>query len=440
MSWKDITSDPEFQELPTERKERILSNYLSSNVENDPEFQALAPTRQTKIKVNMAAGAGIDRTELTKQNQAIGLAIGNVGKAAEDVAMGNPVIAGERNREAVKTVEEQPEATWGEILKSIPGSAVNQTAQGFGGIAQAIGEGLKLPKVAQWGRDVYQGTEQIQQELTPNIKSGLKGNVYGAGVSVLQNLMTLPLSIVTGSPAPTLAIMGMTAGGQGYGEAREKGLSPSSSLAYGVGTGGSEVATEFLPTSTLLKPGISLAKRMITEALQEVVGENVNTVYQHAAKQVAFNPNATIGDFLNALPQQIKDTTYQTLLSSPLLAGASHLMVGGEGKGPKALYDTPVDFTGEPIQPEDDVPANKGLQLRKPEVDLPPGYTPSVPTTEEKPFTPEEDIKAETPNKGLDITPQRLPEAPKLEDTTQETSEQPQEQNDLEKPDRKSVV
>lgn len=437
IPWDDIVASPKFQGLEPAQKRKVMNVWVKENLNTSEKFNALDAGRQTHIIKSLEHQAGLSVAGYTpqKQTQVTGLTIGDIGRASEDVAMGKPVVAGERNREAIKTVEEQPEATWGEIFKSIPESAVNQTAQGFGGIAQAIGEGLKLPKVAQWGRDVYQGTEQIQQELTPNIKSGLKGNVYGAGVSVLQNLMTLPLSIITGSPAPTLAIMGMTAGGQGYGEAREKGLDVGKSLAYGTSMGGSEVVTEWSPMSTLLKPGISLGKRLFTEALQEVFGENVNTVHQHITKQLAFNPNATVGDFLNSLPQQIKDTTYQTLLSSPLLAGASHLVVGGEN-GPKPLYDTPKDFTGEPIQPEGEAPANKGLQLRKPEVDLPPGYTPSVPTTEEKPFTPEEDIKAEgeTPNKGLDITPQRLPEAPKLEDTTQETSEQPQEQNDLEKP------
>lgn len=443
IPWDDIVASPKFQGLEPAQKRKVMNVWVKENLNTSEKFNALDAGRQTHIIKSLEHQAGLSVAGYTpqKQTQVTGLTIGDIGRASEDVAMGKPVVAGERNREAIKTVEEQPEATWGEIFKSIPESAVNQTAQGFGGIAQAIGEGLKLPKVAQWGRDVYQGTEQIQQELTPNIKSGLKGNVYGAGVSVLQNLMTLPLSIITGSPAPTLAIMGMTAGGQGYGEAREKGLDVGKSLAYGTSMGGSEVVTEWSPMSTLLKPGISLGKRLFTEALQEVFGENVNTVHQHITKQLAFNPNATVGDFLNSLPQQIKDTTYQTLLSSPLLAGASHLVVGGETK-PKPLYDTPKDFTGETIQEEGEA-TNKGLQLQKPEVDLPPGYTPATPTTEEKPFTPEEDIRSEgeieqtqtleTPNKGLNVIPQSLPEAPKTEEPSQVTPEQPQEQT-TEKP------
>lgn len=415
IPWDDIVASPKFQGLEPAQKRKVMNVWVKENLNTSEKFNALDAGRQTHIIKSLEHQAGLSVAGYTpqKQTQVTGLTIGDIGRASEDVAMGKPVVAGERNREAIKTVEEQPEATWGEILNAIPQSAVNQTAAGVAGIAQAVGEGLKLSKVTQWGKDVAQGIEQEQDKITPNIKSGLKGNVYGAGVSVLQNLMTLPLSIVTGSPAPSLAIMGMTAGGQGYSEARQKGLDPKDALIYGAEIGGSEVATEYLPMSTLLKPGISFVKRAVTEAIQEVFGESANTIYQQAAKQVAFNPKSTLGDFVGALPQQIRDTVYQTLLSSPLLAGASHLAVGGEGKSPKALYDTPTDFTGEPPQPEDEI-QNKGLKLEKPEVDLPQGL--KIPT-EEKPFVPEEDIKSEGESiqtQGL-VIPQSLPEQPKEE-------------------------
>ena len=352
--WENITSDPDFQKQDLATKTRVLDNFFSKNVESDPKFQELPEDRRLRIRNNFALEAGIGENK-TKGSW--------LGKSVSDMGAGQPIIAGDRGREFIKNIEGQPEASWGEVLSSIPSGAINQTAAGVGGVAQAVGEGLGLPKVAQWGKDVSQGIEQIQREEQPNIKSGAKGAVYGAGVSVLQNLMTLPLSIATGNPIPSLAAMGLITTGQGYREAREGGLNPAKSLLYGVEMGGAEAATEALPTGTLIKHGLPLAKRMITHAIQEVFGETANTIYQDAARQVALKPNATIGDFLTGLPPKIRDTVYQTLISSPFLSGASHVMVGDEEDKPKPLYDNPVDFAGTDKQ--EAVKQKQGLKINQ---------------------------------------------------------------------------
>lgn len=57
--------------------------------------------------------------------------------------------------------------------------------------------------------------------------------VYGGAESIGQMLLTIPLSVATGSPTPALAGMGLMQGGQSYAQGREAGLSVDKAAAFG---------------------------------------------------------------------------------------------------------------------------------------------------------------------------------------------------------------
>lgn len=329
ISLKEIQNDPEFQSLPFENRKKVLNGWYSENVASDSEYQSLPPAEQSRIQQNFQKESAVTP--------------GNSG-------------------------------TWGDpstvsVLKKSIQDVPYSAAQGVGGLGRMLGEAVGSEKIADWGRDVYQGAGIEMQKDMPEIRSGVKRAMYGGVQSLAQNLPGMAASIATGNPIPALASIGALAGGQSYGESREKGVTPGKAALGAIGEGGLEVATEYIPMGYLLKPGLSFAKRTLFSTLSELVGENINTVGQKAVQWWTRNPDKTVGEFVGEMYPGAKQTSLQVLMTSPIMA------LGAQGAH-RALSQTPQ------------IPQSQGKDLldnlirQKIEVDLPKVETPLVPQQE----------------------------------------------------------
>lgn len=329
ISLKEIQSDPEFQALPFENRKKVLNGWYRDNVGADAEYQSLPTMEQSRIH---------------------------------------------RNFEKESSVTPGASGTWGDpstvdVLKKSIQHVPYSAAQGVGGLGRMLGEAVGSEKIADWGRDVYQGAGiEIQKDM-PEIRSGVKQAMYGGVQSLAQNLPGMAASIATGNPIPALASIGALAGGQSYGESREKGVTPGKAALGAIGEGGLEVATEYIPMGYLLKPGLSFAKRTLFSTLSELVGENINTVGQKAVQWWTRNPDKTVGEFVGEMYPGAKQTSLQVLMTSPIMA------LGAQGAH-RALNQTPQ------IQQPQGKDLLDNLIRQKIEVDLPKGETPIIPQQE----------------------------------------------------------
>ena len=74
--------------------------------------------------------------------------------------------------------------TWGDpstldVIKTSLKHAPYSAAQGVGGLGRMAGEVIGSEKVADWGKDVYQGAGIEMQEDMPEIRGNLKRALYG---------------------------------------------------------------------------------------------------------------------------------------------------------------------------------------------------------------------------------------------------------------------
>ncbi len=225
----------------------------------------------------------------------------------------------------------------GRSLASTPWSV----SSGLSGVLQAAGEiddTIAAPLRNLWSQ--VTGIEPQEGALTryaKSIRSGakdtaeaIKGDTSGAGLlerglysgveSLGQNLLTLPLTIMSGGSAtPMLASMSATTGGQAYGEARDKGIGVLPSLSFGASQGAIEYATEMLPALALVnnlkaKSGLMhFAKDYIGK---ELVGEEAATLMQDLNEWAVLNPDKPFSSYLADRPAAFAETAIATLVGS----------------------------------------------------------------------------------------------------------------------------
>lgn len=216
------------------------------------------------------------------------------------------------------------------VFRKIPEATKFSATRSIGGIAQLIGDVTGSESVKQYGQDVFQGSNIELAKIYEGIPPGsFKENLLGAGVSVGQNIPAVFLSAATANPFTGLAIMGALSGGQEYGEAKAEG---ASTLKAGLSAAGhtiSEIGTELMPMSTLLKPGISFAKRIFLSTAQDIFGEDINTIVQSAITYARQYPNKTFKEFYRSLLQALKQTTIQTAMAGPATGAIVHPFTKG---------------------------------------------------------------------------------------------------------------
>lgn len=224
----------------------------------------------------------------------------------------------------------------GRSLASVPWRASSQIAGGL----QAMGEiddAISKPLGNLW--ETISGVPSREGALTryaKSIRSGakstaedIKGDTTGAGImerglysgieSLGQNLLTLPLTIMTGSATPMLTSMTAMSGGEGYGTARDKGKGIAQSLIYGGNQAGIEYLTEVAPALLLvknLKAKTGLMKFGRDMLASEVPNEQYATALQDLNEWAVLNPEKPFADYVAERPTAAVETLIATIVGT----------------------------------------------------------------------------------------------------------------------------
>ena len=173
----------------------------------------------------------------------------------------------------------------------------------------------------------YARSQQKGAELTANKIRGDRSNMglvergaYSGIESFGQNLVMLPLTIASGgSTVPMLTGMSVVAGGQAYGKARDKNISPLGSLLYGTSQGAIEYATEMIPALRFVND-LKLKSSMGTMARNlfgaEVPGEQIATLTGDLNEWAILNPDKPFADYLRERPSAAAETLIATIVGT----------------------------------------------------------------------------------------------------------------------------
>ena len=207
-------------------------------------------------------------------------------------------------------------------------SAPFSVLQGFGGAAagvfELLGEALQAPgdALGAWGlglsgagrglralgREASSGAtgfEQLAKEVQgpSNSQPWLVRQAGSGMVSAGQLLGMIPLAQL--GPAAVSTAFGVVAGGQGYQEGKQAGLSTPLAATYGGTVGWIEKWTEDAPMEVLFKTplGKLTLKRFANYMWKEGRGEEIATTFQKWAQDLAIHPDKTFGQFVAELPE-----------------------------------------------------------------------------------------------------------------------------------------
>jgi hypothetical protein len=188
--------------------------------------------------------------------------------------------------------------------------------------------------LAQDMRDLRQNQGALRQFFTPKADGNVESGVYSGVQSLTQNLLTLPLAVASGNPGLMLNTLTAVTGGQSYGKARDKGLSPEQATLYAGADAAVEYGTELLPVGALfkdMKAGSSVFKTLASQLATEIPGEQVATAFQDLNEWAVLNPERTFTDYINDRP----DAFIQTLVATAVGTGG----VVGTMKGVETLVN-----------------------------------------------------------------------------------------------------
>jgi len=183
------------------------------------------------------------------------------------------------------------------------------------------------------------GQAQAQQAAaTPAFESLTASGLYAGGVSLLQNLPGLAASIMTGSPAPGLALAGINSAAPAYGKYASRGATIGEATGGALAEGALEVATEALPMGFFVsKFGKVGAGEFVAGMLgREIPSEIVATVTQNLVDAAVANPDVTMGDYLRQQPDAIYQTILATLVQGGVMGGASKVVQIASGRAAQA--------------------------------------------------------------------------------------------------------
>lgn len=170
--------------------------------------------------------------------------------------------------------------------------------------------------------------EASAKELMPRASGNTEAGVYSGVQSLVTMGLTLPASIVTGNPAPSLYGMSALTGGQAYGQAREAGLDPYRALMFGTSQAAIEYATERIPVGRFLhdmKAGTPLWNMLLRQVSAEIPGEQVATALQDLNEWAVINPEKPFSEYLAARPDAAAQTLVATIVASGGAVGTAQL-------------------------------------------------------------------------------------------------------------------
>lgn len=199
-------------------------------------------------------------------------------------------------------------------------------------------------------RAVQTPAEMRRQDLAyeaaskqPEFDSLLGEIGYAGAQSLAQMAPGLALSALTRTPVPALGSAFTASSADQYYNVLERGGTKEEAALAANLTGATEVATEMLPTLSILKKfGRAGFGAFLKEYLsKDLPGELVATITQNAIDTAIANPDKTWGQYLSELPRDLVVTAGATLVPGATLATA--------GKAAQVISNL-----GREEQPEDE--------------------------------------------------------------------------------------
>ncbi|SPA25866.1 hypothetical protein CBM2623_A170020 [Cupriavidus taiwanensis] len=212
-------------------------------------------------------------------------------------------------------------------------SAIPQFNASAWGVAQAGADALAtlasplagtiLPenpfeRVARGIADLRQRQEAATKATMPRAEGVLEGGWYSGLQSLGQMGLALPAAMA-GQPQAALGVLSGIAGGQAYGEARDKGLPFQQALPFAASQAAIEYATEKIPVGRFLtdiKAGTPFYSMLTRQMAAEVPGEQVATLLQDLNEWAVLNPEKPFSAYLNERPSAAAQTLVATLVAS----------------------------------------------------------------------------------------------------------------------------
>lgn len=170
--------------------------------------------------------------------------------------------------------------------------------------------------------------ERYATSLLPKGGGNVESGVYSGLQSIAQNIPALALGVATGNPGLALGLMTAPVGGSAYGQARDKGVSPTGAAIFGASQAAIEFATERIPMGRLLgdmKVGTPFYKMLARNIAAEVPGEQVATVLQDLNEWAVLNPEKPFSAYVAERP----GAAVQTLVATIVGAGGTVSVVRG---------------------------------------------------------------------------------------------------------------
>ncbi|OAE72609.1 hypothetical protein A7J71_11355 [Achromobacter insolitus] len=213
--------------------------------------------------------------------------------------------------------------------------------------------------------------EASAKDLMPQATGNIEAGVYSGVQSLVTMGLTLPASIVTGNPAPTLYGMSAITGGQGYGQAREAGLDPYRALMFGTSQAAIEYATERIPVGRFLndmKAGTPLWNMLMRQVSAEIPGEQVATVLQDLNEWAVINPEKPFSSYLEERPSAAAQTLVATIVASGGAVGTAQLAnVAADRLAGRTAQAERAQLDGQVLAELDATAAASKLRARSPE-------------------------------------------------------------------------
>lgn len=158
-------------------------------------------------------------------------------------------------------------------------------------------------------------SEEKAKQVSPAPGGIVHGGVSSGVQSLTQNVLTLPITLM--NPGVGLSAMAGVTGGQGFQEAREKGLSTAQSLVFGASQAIVEYATEKIPVQKLIgdiAKDAGVVKTIVNQLAAEIPGEQVATLLQDLNEWAVLHPDKPFADYIQERPSAAAQTLIATLV------------------------------------------------------------------------------------------------------------------------------
>lgn len=321
-----------------QKRQQLTNSLAEAATANPDEFAGM-------VNLSRAAGIGLDALPDYKQEAEQAQYLGSVGlqRLWRDAPKTSEFLAIPDNAKLAKDDIENLSA-WEKVLQfgqRVGGSlasAVPATGAAVWGVARAGADTVStlvtnpllqaglLPedpaaRAAATFADLADSQRGYEKRWEGDLsRAGFVERSVLSGVKSLgQNLLALPASVATGSPAPMLATLTASTGGQAYNQARDKGLSVGQSLPFAASQAGVEFATEKIPALWFLrdlKSGAGFLKTLGHQIVSEVPGEQVATIVQDLNEWATLNPEKPFSDYLAARPSAAAQTLIATIVAT----------------------------------------------------------------------------------------------------------------------------